>query len=238
MIHCLPLADASVEIVSKETLSILYFLLPGFVTAWIFYGLTAHPKSETFERVVQALIFTVFVRAMNIGVRKLWWIWWHPTHSGDYWTEEGEFVWSLACAVVLGLIVVVCANWNCVHAVLGWLKITKRSSYPSEWFSAFNRFPRVVILHLDGERRIRGWPEEWPDQNDKGHFILQDAQWLAPDGTAYPHAGVAVLRTMIAASEVEMVEFMYEGRKRIMPLDNVIMGGKNLSDVVPKDEIE
>jgi hypothetical protein len=53
------LAEGSVEVVSKDTLSLLYFLLPGLVTAAIYYSLTAHPKKETFERVVQALIFTV-----------------------------------------------------------------------------------------------------------------------------------------------------------------------------------
>ena len=64
----------------QDVVSLLYFLLPGFLAAWVSYGLTAHPKREAFERVIQALIFTVIVRALNIGVRKLWWICWHPSN--------------------------------------------------------------------------------------------------------------------------------------------------------------
>ena len=66
------------ELPSRETLSLLFFLLPGFVAAWVFYGLTAHPRKDTLERVIQALIFTVIVRACVIGTRKAWWLWWHP----------------------------------------------------------------------------------------------------------------------------------------------------------------
>ncbi len=43
---------------SSEVLKVIYALLPGFVAAWIFYGLTAPPRQSPFERVVQALIFT------------------------------------------------------------------------------------------------------------------------------------------------------------------------------------
>jgi hypothetical protein len=55
--------------VPEEVATLIYHLLPGFVAAWIFYGLTAHPKADHFERVVQALIFTVIARGITIVVR-------------------------------------------------------------------------------------------------------------------------------------------------------------------------
>ena len=51
---------------SDELVRVFYNLLPGFLSAWIFYALTAHPKPSPFERIVQALIFTVIVRATTI----------------------------------------------------------------------------------------------------------------------------------------------------------------------------
>ena len=44
---------------SSEIVGVLSFLLPGFVAAAIFYSLTSYPKPSPFDRVVQALIFTV-----------------------------------------------------------------------------------------------------------------------------------------------------------------------------------
>ena len=48
----------------SEIVNVIYALLPGFLAAWIFYALTAHPKQGPFERVVQALIFTGIVQAV------------------------------------------------------------------------------------------------------------------------------------------------------------------------------
>ena len=52
------------EGISAEIVGVIYQLLPGFIVAWIIYGLTAHLKPSSFERIVQALIFTVFVRTI------------------------------------------------------------------------------------------------------------------------------------------------------------------------------
>ena len=43
---------------SSEVVTILAFLLPGFVATAVFHSLTAHPKPNEFDRIVQALIFT------------------------------------------------------------------------------------------------------------------------------------------------------------------------------------
>ena len=44
---------------SSEVVSVLTFLLPGFVAAAVFYSLTSHPKPGAFDRIVQALVFGV-----------------------------------------------------------------------------------------------------------------------------------------------------------------------------------
>ena len=54
---------------TDDLIRLFYDLLPGFLAAWVYYGLTAHPKPSPFERVIQALIFTVIVRALFIVFR-------------------------------------------------------------------------------------------------------------------------------------------------------------------------
>ena len=44
---------------SSEIVSVLVFLLPGFVAAAVFYSLTSNPKPNEFGQVVQALVFTM-----------------------------------------------------------------------------------------------------------------------------------------------------------------------------------
>jgi hypothetical protein len=175
-----------VDALAENTIQLLNFLLPGFAAAWLFYGLTAHPRKEPFERVVQALIFTFIIKAEVIGIHKAWWVGWHPTHLQAFWTPEKDVVWSLICSLVTGLAFALCANRDWAHSLLRCVGITKRTSYPSEWYSGLHRFKREMILHLKEGRRMRGWADEWPDQPDHGHFLIQNPKWLDDEGKEYP----------------------------------------------------
>lgn len=206
-----------------------HFLLPGLVAAWVFYGLTAHPKEEWFERVVQALIFTVIVRAMNIGTRKAWWVFYHSKHASGRWTDDKELVWSLFNAILLGLVVAVFANHDWAHRCLRKLKITQRTSYPSEWYSGFHRFRRDVILHLKGERRLMGWADEWPDQCERGHFLIQKPIWLSDTGEKIPL--LQLKRLMIPASDVEMVEFIHDADELTITVEDIVQSQAKLIEM-------
>ncbi len=193
---------------SSEIVDAIYRLLPGFVTAWIFYGLTAHPKASSFERVIQALIFTLFVDAIVrlVGV-SLVGLGSRFEYTIGQWNADNAFIWKVAIAILLGFVFAWFANGNRFHSLLPhWM--SKRTSYPSEWFSAFNRTKRHVYLQFVDDRRIFGWPEEWPDEPGKGHFVLTEAEWILPDNTRIPLA--AIERIVIPASDIHLVEFEKE----------------------------
>ena len=187
---------------SSETVSILMFLLPGFVAAAVFYWLTSRPKPSAFERIVQALIFTILVQAMVrilfIVMESMGWV---PS-----WDEVGRLVFSSLVAIGLGLLAVYTLNKDIPHRYLRLIGVTRENSYPSEWYSAFDRHADTyLVLHLKGERRLYGWPTEWPSRPDEGHFLIEEVEWLDGD-ERIPAKGVAGM--LVPASEVEMVEFL------------------------------
>ena len=187
---------------SGEVVGVLTFLLPGFVAAVVFYSLTSHPKPGAFDRVVQALIFTAVGNAITILLLSSS----DSQNEGDEWIRSWEPVISILVAVTLALMAAYAANTDILHGVLRRLGITKETSYPSEWYSAFSRHGDCyVVLHLKGQRRLYGWPEEWPSQPESGHFRITEGEWL-DDDERIPATGVAA--TLIPASEVEMVEFL------------------------------
>jgi hypothetical protein len=205
------LAEGGFEIISKESLGILYFLLPGFVAAWVFYGLTAHPRRDQTERVIQGLIFTAFVQSVVFMIRGTSILFGKWFFSVGRWNADVSLVWSVIVALVMGVVFSWIANSNCLHRWLQKKKISKRTSYPSEWYSAFDRYQRYAVLHLKGERRLKGWIEEWPDHPDKGHFIIDQPMWLDDAGNLYPQS--LIERFLLPAAEVEMVEFWYSDSK-------------------------
>lgn len=194
------------ESLSAELFDILKYLLPGFLSAWVFHAFTSYPIPSQFERIVQALIFTVFVHAMTFAVKSgaLWvgknWF------SIGTWTSNVALTWSYISAVIIGLAFSVAANTDKFHAALRFLKITKQTSYHCEWFGAFHsREEQWVVLHLVDDKRVLGWPQEWPSDPTKGHFVLAEPAWL--DGQKeIPLPQIESI--MFKVSDIKWVEFL------------------------------
>ena len=187
---------------SSETVHILIFLLPGFVAAAVFYWLTSHPKPGAFERIVQALIFTILVQA----VVKMFFIVMEGVGWIFLWDETSHLIFSTSAAIGLGLVAAYILNRDIPHRYLRRIGVTRENSYPSQWYSAFDRHADCyLVLHLKGERRLYGWPTEWPSRPDEGHFLIEEVEWLHGDERT-PAEGVAGM--LVPVSEVEMVEFL------------------------------
>ena len=181
---------------SSEVIGVLEFLLPGFIAAAVFYSLTSHPKPDAFNRVILALIFTVIGQAIT-----------EVLLAGCPYLQSWELASTVVIAVILGLGAAYASNQDSVHGILRKVGITKETSYPSEWYSTFARHDGCyVVLHLKGDRRLYGWPEEWPSDPDQGHFRIAEGEWLIEESERRPVTGVSA--TLISVDQVEMVEFL------------------------------
>ncbi|MCX5817142.1 MAG: DUF6338 family protein [Proteobacteria bacterium] len=193
------------EAISKDLISLLQFLLPGFISAWVFYAFTSYPKPSQFERVVQALIFTVIIQAI-IFLVKASLVWVGRFYALGAWNEASRLIWSVGCAIAFGLVFSYFANNDKFHALVRKLGITKETSYASEWFGAFLKNVTYVVLHFEDERRLYGWPIEWPSEPGNGHFLITEASWLDEEGKEIPITGVE--NVLVDAKQVKWVEFM------------------------------
>jgi len=194
------------ETFAEDFVTLLQYLLPGFVAAWLFYSFTSYPKPSQFERVVQALIFTLFVQVLVFLIKSI------LVLAGNIlplfpWNSQADLVWSILCAIFLGGIFSYFANNDKIHKKLREIGFTRESSYASEWFGAFIKNVTYVVLHLDDDRRLYGWPIEWPTDPNKGHFVLADASWLLENDEPEIYLE-GVENIMIDARHVKMVEFL------------------------------
>ena len=185
--------------IASNVVSLLQYLLPGFLSAWVFYGFTSYQKPSQFERIVQALIFTLFVKILvfSSGIGRHWGI--------NQWNSDVELAASVVIAVCLGFVFVYFANNDRFHSLIRKFGISKETSYPSEWFNEFSTHVTYITLHLTDKRRIYGWPKEWPTSPEKGYFLLKQAVWLN-ENKETPLNEVETI--LIAAKDVKMIEFM------------------------------
>lgn len=93
----------------QDTTQVLQYLLPGFLAAWIFYGLTPHTKPQEFERVIQALIFTLIVQTIvfleRLSTVDMWRLW-----TQTAWNATAQYAAPAITAVIVGLAFAGCAN--------------------------------------------------------------------------------------------------------------------------------
>ena len=208
--------------ISKDILTLLTQLLPGFVTAWVIYGLTSYPRPVQFERVVQALIYSFLVGAM-VAIEEKGLVLAGRIIVLDTWDKSSELVASAVSAISLGLLFAYFSNNDKFYAFARRRGFTKRTAYPSEWYGAFTALQRYVVLHLNDSRRIAGYPIEWPSDPSSGHFRLVDAAWINDDRTEVRLDGDHSI--LVQAKQVELVEFL----KHIEELSNAAKTSEPIS---------
>lgn len=162
---------------SKDVISLLQYLAPGFIVSWICFGMTSHQKPIQFERIIQALIYSLFV-AFLVRIEQFLALKISNFFIIGYWNKETEFLFSIATAIFLGFLISWLINSDRLHIFLRRLNISSRSSHPSEWCTAFEKNKNWIVVHFKDERRIYGWPSIWPSDPTKGHLMLSQASWL------------------------------------------------------------
>jgi hypothetical protein len=190
------------DFANNEALEVLKFLLPGLIASWAFRAVSPHNKPEGLAALIEALLFTA-VAVLVLGLAH-----WLGEKNGvvGAWSASSNYVVSLVIGLLLGGLAGLASNKDWLHIALRWLKITKNTASPSEWYRAFYGTERHVILHLWDGRRVQGWPAEYPNTPGAGHFLMQEAQWLPDEGDPIQLANAAAL--LIPAEQVLYVEFL------------------------------
>ena len=185
---------------SNDLVTLLVFLLPGFVAAALFYWLSSLPKPSPFERVVQALVFTAIIQSSAWVIQLA-----IDRGSETRLDESATNALTVFLAVGIGLLFAVAVNHDAVHRILRMFGMTRENSYKSVWRSTLASRQEYVVLHLVDGRRLYGWPAEWPNRSDEGHFRITEAEWLDADQEGKRKEASAIL---ISAADVKMVEFV------------------------------
>lgn len=196
------------EDLATKIIPLVQTLIPGFLTAMIFYWLADVKKPGQFERTVQALIGTGLITMMIAGIKGgLGWIGEHYFTMGE-WTPQVEGVWGIGLAVIMGLLLAFASNHDYLYRFARWLTLTSRSSCP-EWIYAFRKREgmSVVLTLLDG-RRLFGYPAVWPTDPKDGHFLITYPFWMDENNQWIDTPGIESY--LIANCDVYLIEFLEE----------------------------
>lgn len=177
---------------------------------WAVYSLTSHDRPSQFERIVEALIYSVAVSAI-VGLEKKFLLYAGKWIRLGVWDNDTELIFSVLSAIALGLAISCLINKDTLFKIFRKLNISQRSSHPSNWHYVLSTEPTYIILHLNDERRLYGWPLMWPSKSDKDHFHMTNCAWLGDVETANNTENAQLelpQKILICAIDVRWVELM------------------------------
>jgi hypothetical protein len=156
---------------------LLASLLPGFLVAYVLYALVSHKRPSLGERVFLATLFSFLVKLL-VSLERRFFEALGTKHNFGSWSVESEFFWAISTSIVCGLLLAKLVNSEAVFKLSRVLGVSAKNGHPSEWYWAFHNYKDCVVLHFKDGRRLRGFPEVWPTDPEKGHFFIYRPTWV------------------------------------------------------------
>jgi hypothetical protein len=165
---------------SIETLNILLFLIPGFISSAVFTALTVRPAEQgELKRIAEALIFSMLVYALYSPFGR------NPISLN----EQNELVYDLVSFLLLlafSLVFPVLLSYsvtNDLHMRFArWAGITNRTARSSTWYDVFSDESRPVVIRFNDGRKIGGWPEHYSDDPNEPYVYLTHPHQIDHEG--------------------------------------------------------
>jgi len=195
-----------------EALGIFLILLPGFAAAYLVQLLAARRKQSELDKVVEALIFSLFLYLLTLpffGYALP--IAWHPGDEKHPEAWQIFIVWphllALAfVAVVLGTIYAASINHNWLTWPFRWLRVSDRSARSSVWNDVFSDIDGFVQVGMSDGRSVIGWIRKYSDEDEAHVLFLEEAAWIDSNGNESPIYGPGILLTK--NSGIEYIMFL------------------------------
>lgn len=192
------------EGLSAEVLPVLKQLMPGFLAMIVFYWFAEVKKPAFFDKILQALIATTVIQIFVSGVENLcYFVGEH--HSFGVWNEASSNWTALVIATVMGLALAFWCNNDTAFRLARFLHITTRASQ-DDTVHIYKALANCgVILHFIDERRLMGYLDAYPSNNQSGIYLVSSPIWITDEKRQDCPETQSI---MIACTDVQWVEFL------------------------------
>ena len=177
--------------ISFETLTVLSFLIPGFISVFLFRHLVYRPEKEIGYFLVEALIYSFIIYSIVGTVLSHAPVTLQEITEGDKKTYSVSFVTSalvilLFTSIALPLLVALVLNNDYATQLLRKFRITSVSSRANTWLDAFSARKCYIIVNTVDGKRIFGWPMWYSNSPKDGYIYLYNPSWIDSEQNFIP----------------------------------------------------
>src|SRR6202044_1576433 len=200
---------------SVIALQILLILLPGFAAAYIVQMLALRGPQTDFDKVIESCLYSVLIYGCFVFFTHGF----LPFDILAAWAPatEATILWHRKALLGLGGITLVVALLAAVYVnydgnrIFRKFKITERTARRSIWNDIFQGEAsnnQLVQIELEGNRSLMGVLTYYSDAAEDCSLFVEQARWIAADGTIEVVPGLAVLLTK--CSNIKSISFLDE----------------------------
>jgi hypothetical protein len=200
---------------SVIALQILLILLPGFAAAYLVQMLALRGPQTDFDKVIESCLYSVLIYSCFV----LFTHGWLPFDiiAAKPPATEATILWHrkallgiAGITVMIALLAAVYVNYD-GNRIFRRLRITERTARRSIWNDIFQGEAsdnQLVQVELDGNRSLMGVLTYYSDAAEDCSLFLEQARWIAADGSIEPVPGLGVLLTK--SSNIKSISFLDE----------------------------
>lgn len=188
------------ELGKLDSLGLLFTLLPGFLTFFIFRAMSARgDKIEAIEAILSGLAYTLIIHAFWFGFKRL-----------GSWFPTPDLVGLSLTAAGLGFGLASLHNSGWGFRLLRRFHLTGESAWITIWETAFREFRgsqgggEYAVLHLKDGRRVMGAIRGFSPRQENGHVCLERVRWFSGSEQSEEHPGLHLFN----AGDICVVEFI------------------------------
>jgi len=164
-------------------LSVLVILLPGFLAARLEQRLTVGPKQNEFDKVVEALLYSLFIYLTSTAISRSLPVSLKVEKTGDLTRYSVETnLWRLALLPLIAVIYAALMSWASNNDILGRffrkIRVTRRTWRSSIWSDVFHGYGGVIQVELADGRCVMGWLKYYSDWPENASIFLERAAWV------------------------------------------------------------
>jgi Family of unknown function (DUF6338) len=192
-----------------ETLSILAFLIPGFLSSLILDHAVFRKPRDTAGTIIEALIFSFIIYVILAAVSGKSPVTLAEHKVGDAKEYSIQFqasmmIWLLILSFVLPLLMAFCINNDLTTGILRKLRISHGTSRASTWLDVLSSEERYIIVNFVDGRRLHGWPMYYANSPDEACLYVYNPAWI--DGSHYVELNIHGL-FLVKKDLIETIEF-------------------------------
>ena len=193
-----------------ETINILFFLIPGFISSFIIDSIIVRKESSIAKRIIESLVFTFIIYLITNIMTNVELFASLTSVNGKtsfIFSQNTKFLVTLFLTSTFFPIIIGTILYHDFHMViLRFFKVTNKTSRDTTWQDVFIEQKKFVVIHFKDGRRIFGWPMYYSNIPENGIIYLHEPSWI-DDNNNYIDCGTHGM--LIKSEDIQFIEFLY-----------------------------